>query len=425
MAQVAGIDFGTSGVRACVLDVEGRRLAEAAVPLPAPLGSADGRQEQDPELWWSALRTLLGELARRCDLGSLRALAIDGTSGTLVACNDDGRPLHPALMYHDARAKGDAARIAVIAPRESGAHGASASLAKLLWLKAHRLPSNARFLHQAEWVTGRLLGRFDLGDENNLLKLGYDVLERRWPDWLETLGIDRARLSLAHAPGTPLGRIDAEVAGELGLSPELVIVAGTTDSIAATLASGASQVGDAVTTLGTTLALKVFCDRPIFAPQYGIYSHRLGDLWLAGGASNSGGAVLRQYFDDVALKALSARIDPEQDSGLDYYPLPVPGERFPIADPNLAPRLDPRPSDDVRFLHGLLEGMARIECHGYRRLHEFGAPWPTRVLSMGGGARNPTWTALRARLLGVPVVSCPDVTPACGVARLALRGLSA
>ncbi|MDM7323116.1 MAG: FGGY-family carbohydrate kinase, partial [Gammaproteobacteria bacterium] len=376
MSQVLGIDFGTSGARACVLDQQGQSLANVAVPLPAPLPVAEGGWEQDPELWWTAFCALLDALGAHIDLSALQALAIAGTSGTLVVCNDDGRPLHPALMYHDARAKGEAVRIAAVAPRESGAHGASASLAKLLWLRARGLPATARVLHQAEWLAARLLGRFDLGDENNLLKLGYDVLERRWPDWLDALGIDRARLPLAHAPGTPQGRIDAGIAGVLGLSPELVIVAGTTDSIAATLASGAARVGDAVTTLGTTLALKVFSDRPVFAPQYGVYSHRLGDLWLAGGASNSGGAVLRQYFDDAALEVLSARIDPRQDSGLDYYPLPGPGERFPIAAPDLTPRLAPRPEDDVRFLHGLLEGMARIERDGYHRLCELGAPWP-------------------------------------------------
>lgn len=425
MAQVVGIDFGTSGVRACVLDAGGRPVAEAAVPLPAPLQTADGGWEQDPEQWWTALCALLGELARRIDLGALRALAIDGTSGTLVACSQEGRPLHPALMYHDARARDEAARIAAVAPRESGGHGATASLAKLLWLKGRGLPGSARLLHQAEWVAGRLLGRFDLGDENNLLKLGYDVLERRWPDWLGALGIDPGCLPLAREPGTPLGRVDPGMAGMLGLSSALVIVAGTTDSIAATLASGGGRVGDAVTTLGTTLVLKVFSDRPVFAPEYGVYSHRLGDVWLAGGASNSGGAVLRQYFDEARLEALSARIDPRQDSGLDYYPLPAPGERFPVADPALVPRLAPRPEDDARFLHGLLEGMARIELEGYRRLHELGAPWPARVLSMGGGARNPVWTALRARLLGVPVESCPDAIPACGAARLALKGLSA
>ncbi|MEW6254015.1 MAG: FGGY family carbohydrate kinase, partial [Planctomycetota bacterium] len=219
MDRAVGIDFGTSGARACVLDAGGRPVAEAAIPLRAPLQTADGGWEQDPELWWTALRALLGELARRVDLGSLRALAIDGTSGTLVACSQEGRPLHPALMYHDARARDEAARIKAVAPRESGGHGATSSLAKLLWLKGRGFPGSARVLashpsgihagspacagrgawlvlHQAEWVAGRLLGRFDLGDENNLLKLGYDVLERRWPDWLGALGIDPGCLPL-------------------------------------------------------------------------------------------------------------------------------------------------------------------------------------------------------------------------------------
>ncbi len=422
---VAGVDFGTSGARACVLDDAGVPIAHASVPLPAPIGTAEGGWEQDPALWWAALRGLFALLAAQVDLLKLRALAIDGTSGTLVVCSPEGRPLHPALMYHDARAKAEAARIEARAPRECGAQGATSSLAKLLWLKGRGLPEGARALHQAEWLAGCLLGRFDLGDEHNLLKLGLDVLARRWPDWLETLGIDPAMLPRPCEPGTPLGRIDARMAASLGLSPRLLIVAGTTDSMAATLASGAGQVGDAVTTLGSTIALKVFSERPLFAPEFGIYSHRLGDLWLAGGASNSGGAVLRHYFDEARIEALSMRIDPAQDSGLDYYPLPAPGERFPIPDPHLPPRMEPRPAEDVRFLHGLLQGMARIELEGYRRLHALGAPWPRRVLSMGGGARNPAWTALRARLLGMPVETCPQAIPACGAAHLAHRGLAA
>jgi sugar (pentulose or hexulose) kinase len=102
--------------------------------------------------------------------------------------------------------------------------------------------------------------------------------------------------------------------------------------------------------------------------------------------------------------------------------LPAPGERFPHNDPALAPRLQPRPDDDVRFLHGLLEGIARIEQGGYRRLAELGAPYPRRVLSVGGGAENPVWTALRTRLLGVPVLRAASTAAACGSARLALGG---
>lgn len=419
MELILGLDFGTSGARACVLNTEQQVVAQVSVALPPPRAVAPAGWEQDPELWWDALGELLSQLSRQLDLSCLCALAVDGTSGTLVVCDPQGHPLHAALMYHDARAEHEAEQIAAIAPSTSAAHGASSSLAKLLWLLAQGLAGPMRVLHQAEWLAGRLLGRFDLGDENNLLKLGFDVIQRRWPDWLEPLGIKRTWLPQAHAPGTPLGKIAPNMARHFGLNPELIIAAGTTDSIAATLASGAGEVGDAVTTLGTTLALKVFADRPVFAPQYGVYSHRLGERWLVGGASNSGGGVLRQFFSDTELTLLSNRINPLQDTGLHYYPLPAPGERFPIADPQLAPRLSPRPPDPVDFLHGLLEGIAHIELEGYRRLHTLGAPWPRRVFTLGGGARNPVWTALRQRLLQVPLLAQPDALPACGAARLA------
>ena len=76
----------------------------------------------------------------------------------------------------------------------------------------------------------------------------------------------------------------------------MAVVAGTTDGCAAFLASGASEAGDGVTSLGTTLTLKLLSATPVFAPQFGVYSHRIGDQWLAGGASNSGGGVLASLF---------------------------------------------------------------------------------------------------------------------------------
>jgi sugar (pentulose or hexulose) kinase len=145
--------------------------------------------------------------------------------------------------------------------------------------------------------------------------------------------------------------------------------------------------------------------------------------WLAGGASNTGGAALAQFFSAGQLAALSAAIDPARDSGLDYYPLPRPGERFPVADPALPPRTDPRPADDVAFLHGLLEGIARVEAAGYARLAALGGPAVRRVLTVGGGAANPAWTALRQRILGVPVFAAAEAEAAYGAALLAATGV--
>src|SRR5690606_530883 len=125
--------------------------------------------------------------------------------------------------------------------------------------------------------------------------------------------------------------------------------------------TGASEAGEGVTALGSTLTIKLLAEAPIFAPQFGIYSHRIGERWLAGGASNSGGKVLAHYFTPSRIAQLSANIDPDRPSGLDYYPLLGAGERFPFADPAMLPRMDPRPPDDAEFLQGLLEGIGRIE----------------------------------------------------------------
>jgi hypothetical protein len=356
---------------------------------------------------------------RRC------ALCLDATSATLLLADAHGQPLGPALMYNDRRAVQAAALVAEVAPADSPALGVSSSLAKAvhLLMQPAPMPGAVRLLHQADWLAGQLLGRFGDSDWNNALKLGYDPEQRAWPDWLGGLPLPAESLPRVHAPGTALGTIAAAAAAATGLPAGTYICAGTTDSTAAVLATGAHAIGDAVTSLGTTLVLKVVAGRPVTASAFGVYSHRLGDAWLVGGASNSGGAVLRAHFDDAALARLCASIDASRPSGLDYYPLPAPGERFPVNDPGLAPRLTPRPADDARFLQGLLEGIARIERDGYRLLTRLGAPAPRRVLSIGGGAANDTWTAMRQRLLGCPVTRAPGET-ADGVAKLALGALA-
>jgi sugar (pentulose or hexulose) kinase len=213
-------------------------------------------------------------------------------------------------------------------------------------------------------------------------------------------------------------------ARELGVNPDCLVRAGTTDSIAAFLAAGVDKPGEAVTSLGTTLVLKLLSQTRVDDARFGVYSHWFGHLWLTGGASNAGGGVLRQHFTDDELNELSARIDPNHDTGLNYYPLPRPGERFPVNDPALPPRLEPRPQQRVEFLQGMLEGLARIEARGYARLAELGATPLVRVVSAGGGSRNPAFTAIRARLLGVPVTLAAEHEACYGTARLACLGTS-
>ncbi len=416
-----GIDLGTTGCRAIVVDPDGAEAARSTVALPPPRRPAPGHAEQDPAVWWEGVRQATTGLPAPVR-AAIAAVAVDGTSGTVVLADAAGAPLAPALMYDDARAAGEAASLRGVAPDTAAVHAATSGLAKALWLSARIRAGAARLVQQADWVLGRLCGRPGLGDEHNALKLGYDPVARHWPAWLADTKLPVAWLPVVLPAGEPVGPLSPEAATALGLPPSALAVTGTTDSTAAAIASGVCTAGDAVTALGTTMVMKVLAPQPIWSAAYGVYAHRVGDLWLVGGASNCGGAVLRQHFDDAALAALSERIDPAHASPLDYYPLPRRGERFPVSDPTLEPRLTPRPADPVAFLHGLLEGLAAVETLAYRRLADLGAPYPSRVLTTGGGAANPAWTAIRARRLGVPVAPAPYADAAHGAALLARRG---
>jgi sugar (pentulose or hexulose) kinase len=327
-------------------------------------------------------------------------------------------------------------RLREIVPKDSHlVLSATSSLAKLFWWLTHEAeqPTEAYLMHQADWLAYWLHGRLGVSDYNNALKLGYDAERLRYPAWLENWRSHHApqvHLPTVLAPGEVIGKIQPAIAASLNLNPDCWICAGTTDSTAAFIAclgNNPATAGIGVTSLGSTLTMKVLAEKPIADLASGIYSHRLGDLWLVGGASNTGGAVLRQFFTDAELQAYSDRINPTIPSPLDYYPLPGQGDRFPINDPQLLPRLEPRPDDPVAFLYGLLEGIAAIEARGYAVLAELGAR-VSRVYTAGGGAKNRTWSQIRSRRLGVAIVLATQAESsfgaAFGAAILALHGIA-
>jgi len=410
-----GIDFGTSGARSCVINAEGMIIAEDK----RDFGTLE--EYERAGIWREALWDLVASLppALRTQLSDI---ALDGTSGTVLACDEELSPRHPPLLYNDDRAVDEAALIAKTAERGHPAAAVTSGLAKVLWLKKRLGLTGARlYLNQADWLSGLLTGRVGMTDYHNALKMGLDLDTLKWPEWVEYLA-DIDYLPVPVAPGSRLATVSRPRARYLGVNPGCMVHAGTTDSIAAFLAAGVTHSGDAVTSLGSTLVLKLLSDTRVESTEHGVYSHWFGNRWLAGGASNSGGAVLRQFFDDRQLAALSETIDPTVASPLDYLPLPKPGERFPLNDPQLAPRLTPRPDDDAEFLHGLLESLSRIEARGYALLAELGATPLRRVETAGGGAQNPVWTRIRQRLLNVPVARAAHTEAAYGCALLARDG---
>ncbi len=409
-----GIDFGTSGVRAIAINSQKIIVAEMRTSYDLT----------DIQTWKLALEAVIKQIPQKIRQG-LKAISIDGTSSTVLICSSLGQPICPPLLYNDGRGSEVLEDLRAIAPMSSITISSTSSLAKLLWL-VKNLGLNLEnqehyFLHQADWLAYLLHGNLGISDYHNALKLGYDPQNLQYPDWLRNSKI-RNLLPKVFRPGTATAPIQPEIAARLEINPDCLICAGTTDSTASFIASGANTVGDAVTALGSTLVLKILSQNPVENSKYGVYSHRLGDLWLVGGASNTGGAVLKQFFTDIELERLSLEMlnRPHPQPDLNYYPLPKIGERFPINDPKIQPRMEPRPESDHEFLYGLLDGIAKIEGDGYSLLQKLGVSAPCRIYTTGGGAKNPLWTKIRQTYLDAEIVQPDQTEAAYGSAILAL-----
>lgn len=222
-----------------------------------------------------------------------------------------------------------------------------------------------------------------------------------------------------HSPGAPVGTVGKHMAERLGLPEDTLLVGGTTDSNAAFFAAAGVEpvAGTAVTSLGSTMAIKLLSAQYVEDADRGVYSHRFprvgeqngskGDVghsseaWLVGGASNVGCAIFRALnFSDAELETLSNQLDPMADiPEANFYPLIKVGERFPTADANKVPVLEPVPASRKEYLHGLLQSISHIESDGFAALHELGAPLPKTVWTCGGGSTNAAWSQMRQRIL--------------------------
>lgn len=414
-----GIDLGTSGCRAIAINTFAEVIAEAKIHYVD-----HNHRQQTPDDWWQATCTVLHSITSKINHQHIQAIAVDGTSSSVLLCDHAGNPLTPAVMYDEQHAKPQVEILKKYAPADSVVLSPTSGLAKALWLiEHHQVQQPFHIVHQADWISGKLSRHFDRSDYNNALKTGYDPVNNVWPLWLNDLfkdqNIDVNSLPHVVSPGTVISDIHPHVAEELSLPIDIEIISGTTDSTAAFLASNATQVGDAVTSLGSTLVLKVISDREINSPEHGVYSQPYGKYWLVGGASNSGGAVLKYYFSEEKMNTLTKHLLPDTPTNFNYYPLINSGERFPINDPEQEPRITPKVDNDVLFFQGLLEGIADIEHTGYKLLEQLGAPYPTSIQTAGGGAVNKAWQKIRQKKLNVPVTIAKQTAAAYGAAMLA------
>lgn len=433
--HVIGIDVGTQGVRTVVCDADGNTVAQTshgfAVPDQVEL-LPPGWSEQNPTDWWEACRESLQDITGQLhekgfSAKDICAVAVDSTSGTLVAVDSACRPLRAAIMYNDTRAASEALECnsagADLTERMGYSFSSGFTLPKIVWVRRNEpeIFEKAVFIHAADYIVGMMTGSAGISDTSNALKTGYDLLEGRWPPFLESaLGIPSGKLPEVVKPGTVIGEVSTECSRSTGLFEGTPVVAGVTDGTAGFFASGAVKVGDWSSTLGTTLVIRGVSSNLIKDAQGRIYCHAHPEgSWLPGGASNSGAECLEKLFHGRNLSELNAYVPQYSPTALLVYPLVRRGERLPFVNPEAEGFIIGEPRDSRELYAGYLEGVAYVERWCYELLADLGAEVGDTVYATGGGARSPEWLQVRADLLQKRMVRPVSTECAIGAAVVA------
>ena len=421
-----GLDVGTQSARVLAVAADGEVVGAGTRPLTSRRSGA--RHEQDPEAWWQAIAAAASEAMQTVPSGTVRGVAVDATSGTIVLIDRKGSPLTPGLMYDDARATGQVDRVNLAGEQVWAELGycrmqPSWALPKLLWLLEEYppLPRGARLAHQSDFVNRRLVGREVPSDLSNALKSGAHLIDERWPDAvMEALGVPADLLPELVRSGSVIGAVSRAAAAATAIPVGTPVIAGMTDGCASQLGAGALRPGCWNSVLGTTLVLKGVTRELIHDPLGALYSHRApnGD-WLPGGASSTGAGLISRDFAGRDLDDLGRAASAHEPSGALAYPLVSAGERFPFVAPQAQGfALGGDGSEADRFA-AVLQGVGYIErlCFDYVDL--LGAPIDGEIVFTGGAARSEYWCQLRADILGRPVTLPENSEPALGMAVLA------
>jgi len=429
-----GIDLGTGGVRTIVCDEGGKVVAQSSFSLVNSIvsGLPEGWAEQNPNEWCQTVKESLSSVVKqlgqkRVPFKELKALACDSTSGTVIPVNKKGEPLYNALMYNDNRAVEEAKKINQVATDFINKMGyrfrPSDALSKVLWIKNHRpdiYRKTYKFLHAADFIVGKLSGNFNFSDQSNALKMGYDLMDEKWPNFIEKdLLISQDFLPKVLKPGEFMGSVWPEVTRETHLPLNLSIQAGATDGTCAFISSGASQEGDWNSTLGTTLVVKGISKNLIKDAQGRIYCHRHPDgYWLPGGASSSGGEWIDKVFPGRDLTQLNHQAPLYTPSSVFVYPLVRKGERLPFVDPEAKGWVEGKARDEFELYTAYLEGIAYIERWIYEILKELGAEVGNKIFVSGGGIKSLPWLKIRANTLQKTLIKTEFTHAALGSAIL-------
>ncbi|NYF79978.1 xylulokinase [Granulicella arctica] len=416
-----GIDVGTGGTRAVVIDREGRVVASQASEHAAISSPEIGWAEQEPEDWWRAAQEAIRGALAAADGAKIEAIGLTGQMHGCVMLDEQGEVLRPALIWCDQRTQPQCdwltETIGFERLIELTANPAlpNFTLTKLLWVREHEPEIFAKIRHvlcPKDYVRFRMTGEYAMDMQEASGTLLLDVAHRRWSsEMAEATGIPMAWLPRLFEGPEICARIDDAGAAATGLAAGTPVAAGAGDQGAGAVGMGILKPGTVSATIGTSGVVFAATDSPTMdrLGRMHTFCHAAPGLWHVMGVTNGAGLSLR-YFRDTfapessydALTALAAKV-PAGSDGLFWTPY-LFGERTPHLDAQARAAFVGITASHTRghFVRAVLEGVAFSLRDTLTLFAELGIPVGEIRLG-GGGARGPLWRQVQADVYGQPV----------------------
>lgn len=440
-----GIDCGTQSLKTVALDGDsGNILASASKPYELIGGLPAGHAEQDPAIWWDALRETVGKVLS--DLGSRKSevcgIGISGQQHGFVPLDANFEVIRPAKLWCDTSTSTQCDEIrSKLGGREKTIALAGNDILpgftapKILWLKQNEPANFARLAHVAlphDFLNLKLTGalRMEFGDASGTALM--DVRSRTWCRQV-CEAIDPRLVDMLPQLGSslePAGTLRAELAAEWGLSSTVTISSGGGDNMMAAIGTGNTRPGVVTASLGTSGTIFACSDKPVIDTQGEIAAFcDSADHWMPLLCTMNVTVATEAFrnlfvWDHSQMDAAVSSVPPGAD-GLLFLPY-LQGERTPnlphgcgvlhgMTTSNITP---------AHFARAAMEGVTLGMAYGLRRMESLGLK-PSEIRLTGGGSQSPVWRQILADVFGTPVVTMESAEGAAlGAAIQALHAAS-
>ena len=415
-----GIDLGTTTALLLLMDEQGqvRRTIAKAYPLYFP---EPGWCEQDPAIWWTAVRIGIKELTRGYDVSQVAGIGVAGQMHALVALDANDKPVCPAILWNDSRAqfRSDYLNNEVgrrwLSAKTGNVSYAGFTAPKLMWLREEEPQAFAhisKVMLPKDYINYCLTGKHvtDCSDASGTLL--FDVRTRSWSaEMLRICGLRETQLPQVHESYEPVGTLLPEVAHELGLPEGVLVCAGASNNAAAAIGTDSVGTGRCNIRIGTSGTILASNDTFQVDEHNALHSFCHADgTWHFLGCMLSASASNRWWMNDI-LKSHDyageqARIDPKRMGHNSVFFLPyLMGERSPYNDPKargafIGMHLQTSRED---MTLAVLEGVAFAmrDCLDVVRAEEV----PVTGATITGAKITPLWKQIFCNVLGIPLIT--------------------